>query len=92
MCILSEYRQYRHHRIQHQSPELVDENVKIIEIILCYPGLHALFFHRISHWLWSVRLYLIARFVSHISRLLTGIEIHPAAIIGKRFFIDQSKI
>ena len=60
-----------------------------LEIILCYPGLHALFFHRISHCLWGIRLYLIARFVSHISRFLTGIEIHPAAIIGKRFFIDH---
>ena len=60
-----------------------------LEIILCYPGLHALFFHRISHCLWGIRLYLIARFISHISRILTGIEIHPAAIIGKRFFIDH---
>ncbi len=60
-----------------------------LEIILCYPGLHALFFHRISHCLWGIRLYLIARFISHISRVLTGIEIHPAAIIGKRFFIDH---
>ena len=60
-----------------------------LEIILCYPGLHALFFHRISHCLWGIRLYLIARFISHISRFLTGIEIHPAATIGKRFFIDH---
>jgi serine O-acetyltransferase len=61
----------------------------ILEIILCYPGLHALFFHRIAHVLWNFKLYLIARFVSHISRFLTAIEIHPAAIIGKRFFIDH---
>ena len=61
----------------------------VIEIILCYPGLHALFFHRISHFLWKIKLYLIARFLSHISRFITGIEIHPAAIIGKRFFIDH---
>ena len=60
-----------------------------LEIILCYPGLHALFFHRLAHALWNLKLYLIARFVSHISRFLTAIEIHPAAIIGKRFFIDH---
>jgi serine O-acetyltransferase len=61
----------------------------LLEIILCYPGLHALFFHRIAHFLWNYKLYLIARFVSHISRFLTAIEIHPAAKIGKRFFIDH---
>jgi serine O-acetyltransferase len=51
--------------------------------------LHALFFHRVAHVLWNYKLYLIARFVSHISRFLTAIEIHPAAKIGKRFFIDH---
>ena len=56
----------------------------ILEIILCYPGLHALFFHRIANFLWSCHLYLIARFISHISRFLPAIEIHPAAKIGKR--------
>ena len=61
----------------------------ILEIILCYPGLHALFFHRIANFLWRCHLYLIARFISHISRFLTAIEIHPAAKIGKRFFIDH---
>ena len=60
-----------------------------LEIILCYPGLHALFFHRIANLLWRCHLYLIARFISHISRFLTAIEIHPAAKIGKRFFIDH---
>ena len=60
-----------------------------LEIILCYPGLHALFFHRISHFLWNIKLFFIARFISHLSRFLTGIEIHPAAEIGKRFFIDH---
>ena len=58
-----------------------------LEIILCYPGLHALFFHRIAHVLWNYKLYLIARFVSHISRFLTAIEIHPAAKIGTGFLI-----
>ena len=60
-----------------------------LELILCYPGLHALIFHRIAHFFWKYHLYLIARFVSHISRFLTAIEIHPAAKIGKRFFIDH---
>jgi serine O-acetyltransferase len=60
-----------------------------LEIILCYPGLHALALHRLSHALWNCKLYLIARFISHISRFLTAIEIHPAAKIGKRFFIDH---
>ena len=61
----------------------------VLEILLCYPGLHALFFHRISNFLWKYRLYLLARFISHIGRVLTAIEIHPAAKIGKRFFIDH---
>lgn len=59
------------------------------ELILCYPGLHALILHRIAHFLWKYHLYLIARFTSHISRFFTAIEIHPAAKIGKRFFIDH---
>jgi serine O-acetyltransferase len=60
-----------------------------LEIILCYPGFHARLFHRIAHALWNKKLYLSARFVSHISRFLTGIEIHPGAKIGRRFFIDH---
>ena len=60
-----------------------------IEIILCYPGFHALLFHRMAHFLWQRKLYLFSRIVSHLSRMLTAIEIHPAAIIGKRFFIDH---
>ena len=60
-----------------------------LEIILCYPGLHALWFHRVSHFLWRRRLRLLARCISHISRFLTGIEIHPGAKIGRRFFIDH---
>lgn len=59
------------------------------EVITCYPGIHALIFHRIAHWLWSQRLRWMARFVAHISRFLTGIEIHPGATIGRRFFIDH---
>jgi len=60
-----------------------------VEVVLCYPGLHALVAHRVNHWLWTHRLQLLARFSSQISRLLTGIEIHPGAQIGRRFFIDH---
>ena len=60
-----------------------------LEIMLCYPGLHALWFHRLAHALWTHRLLLPGRLVSHFSRFLTGIEIHPGAIIGRRFFIDH---
>jgi len=60
-----------------------------IEVLLCYPGLHALWAHRVNHWLWTHRLQLLARFFSQVSRLLTGIEIHPGAQIGRRFFIDH---
>ena len=60
-----------------------------LEILLCYPGLHAVLSHKISHWLYERKLYVTARLVSHISRLLTGIEIHPGAKIGKRLFIDH---
>lgn len=59
------------------------------EVLLCYPGLHAILFHRVAHWLWLRRLYFLARFVSHVSRFLTGIEIHPGARIGDGFFIDH---
>ncbi len=59
------------------------------EVILCYPGLHALWFHRLAHFLWQHKLRLLARLISHTSRFLTGIEIHPGAKIGRRFFIDH---
>jgi serine O-acetyltransferase len=61
----------------------------ILEVLLCYPGLHAIWLHRIAHWLWTHNLKLLARLVSHFSRWLTGIEIHPGAKIGRRFFIDH---
>src|SRR5574343_1257474 len=60
-----------------------------LEIVTCYPGVHAMLFHRIAHRLWAWHFYWLARFVSHISRFLTGIEIHPGATIGRRFFIDH---
>ena len=59
------------------------------EVILCYPGLHALWAHRIAYSLWIRGHKTFARFISHISRFFTGIEIHPGAKIGRRFFIDH---
>ena len=61
----------------------------IPEVILCYPGLHALWFHRLGHFLWRRRFRFIGRCISHLSRFLTEIEIHPGAKIGRRFFIDH---
>ncbi len=59
------------------------------EVLLCYPGLKAIWLHRVSHFLWKKGLRLLARYLSHINRFLTGIEIHPGAKIGRRFFIDH---
>jgi serine O-acetyltransferase len=59
------------------------------EVLTCYPGIHALMLHRLAHWVWGHRLRWLARFIAHISRFLTGIEIHPGATIGRRFFIDH---
>jgi len=59
------------------------------EVVLGYPGLHALWVHRVSHALWLRRHYLVARLISQFSRALTGVEIHPGAAIGRRFFIDH---
>jgi serine O-acetyltransferase len=60
-----------------------------LEVLTCYPGVHARILHRMSHQLWSWRLFWLARLLSHIARFLTGIEIHPGATIGRRFFIDH---
>lgn len=60
-----------------------------IEVLLCYPGLHAIIIHRIAHFFYGKRLFLLARLISHLSRFLTGIEIHPGAKIGRRVFIDH---
>ena len=60
-----------------------------LEVLLCYPGLHAVWGHRLAHWLWRRNLRLIARFVSQVMRSLTGIEIHPGATIGPNLFIDH---
>jgi len=59
------------------------------EVITCYPGFHAMLFHRLAHCLWSFRLKWLARMTSHFSRWVTGIEIHPGATVGRRFFIDH---
>ena len=59
------------------------------EVVTCYPGLHAVWMHRIAHALWIRRFRWLARFISHLARFLTGIEIHPGAQIGRRFFIDH---
>ena len=60
-----------------------------LEVVLCYAGLHAIWLHRLAHALWQIRLRLIARIVSHIARLFTGVEIHPAAKLGRRLLIDH---
>lgn len=60
-----------------------------LEVLLCYPGLHAVFSHKIAHFLYEHKFFLIARIISQISRFFTGIEIHPGAVIGRRFFIDH---
>ena len=60
-----------------------------LEIVFCYPGLHAVLFHRLAHAAWRTRLLLIGRMISHVGRVLTGIEIHPAAKLGRRVFIDH---
>ncbi len=61
----------------------------VIEVICCYPGLHALWLHRLTHFLWQHKFRFPARFLSHIGRFLNSIEIHPGAKIGRRFFIDH---
>ena len=60
-----------------------------LEVLLCYSGLHAVWFHRMNHWLWNHRFFLLARWLSQWARFLTGIEIHPGAKIGRRLFIDH---
>jgi serine O-acetyltransferase len=60
-----------------------------LEVFLCYSGLHAVWFYRVNHWLWNHRVFLLGRWLSQVARLLTGIEIHPAAKIGRRLFIDH---
>jgi serine O-acetyltransferase len=61
----------------------------VIEVLWCYPGVHALLFHHMAHWLWMHRWLVLGRFVSHVGRFCTGIEIHPGAHIGPGLFIDH---
>lgn len=60
-----------------------------LEVVFCYPGFHALLFYYLAHWLWERRWLLAGRFISHLGRFATGIEIHPGARIGRRLFIDH---
>lgn len=76
-------------RISRQYLPRIQRQKAYCEVILCYPGLHAVWLHRIAQLFWKHRLLFIGRFISHINRLLTGIEIHPGAKIGRRFFIDH---
>ena len=61
----------------------------VMEVLLLYPGMQAIWLHRVAHWLWQHNRFFMGRLVSHFSRLLTGVEIHPAARIGRRVFIDH---
>jgi serine O-acetyltransferase len=61
----------------------------VLEVFLCYPGFHAVLLHRVAHRLYCARFYLLARFISNINRFFTGVDIHPGACIGRRFFIDH---
>ena len=78
------------------SKSLVDRIMEVdpaaihkINVIVNYPGVHAMFFYRITHFLWNIKFKFTARFLSQVARFLTGIEIHPGATIGKRLFIDH---
>ncbi|MBZ0167819.1 serine O-acetyltransferase [Candidatus Methylomirabilis lanthanidiphila] len=60
-----------------------------LEVLVCYPGLHVLYFHRLAHWFWNRNLKTLGRAISHVGRFLTGIEIHPGARLGQGLFIDH---
>ncbi len=60
-----------------------------LEVMCCYPGLHAVWFHRTAHFFWQHKFHFIGRSISHFSRFITGVEIHPGAKIGRRFFLDH---
>lgn len=59
------------------------------EVLICYPGLHAVWTHHLSHWLWTHDMRFLARYTSQVARFFTGIEIHPGAVLGRRLFIDH---
>lgn len=72
-------------RILHSDPAAKS----LWEVLICYPGLHAIQVHRVAHWLWRKKYFCSARVVSHFGRWLTGVEIHPGARLGRRLFIDH---
>ncbi len=61
-----------------------------LEVVLCYPGFHALLLYRLAHGLWQRNFKLLARFISHLAKVFTGVEIHPGAVVGRRLFIDHA--
>lgn len=73
-------------RVRHEDPAARST----LEVVLCYPGLHAVWGHRISHWLWRHNAKLPARFLAEVMRKLTGVEIHPGATLGRGVFIDHA--
>ena len=78
--------------IREQIDTIIREDpaaTSVVEIFLCYPGFHAILLHRLAHWLDRKGIPVIPRVISQISRFFTGIEIHPGAVIGRRFFIDH---
>ena len=80
------------HRIRNEIKVIFERDPaaqSVLEILFCYPGFHAVRLHRAAHWLWERNLRFPARLLSHVSRFLTGIEIHPGATIGEGFFIDH---
>ena len=80
------------HTIKEQVTTIFREDPaahSVIEIFLCYPGFHAILLHRLAHWLYRHGVPLLPRVISQFGRLITGIEIHPGATIGRRFFIDH---
>ncbi|MGA6992724.1 MAG: serine O-acetyltransferase [Candidatus Deferrimicrobiaceae bacterium] len=80
------------HRIRNEISVIFERDPaaqSVLEILFCYPGFHAVRFHRAAHWLWERNLRFPARLLSHVSRFMTGIEIHPGATIGEGFFIDH---
>lgn len=60
-----------------------------LEVVFCYPGFHAILLHCVAHWAWGAGFKFVGRFISHLARIFTGIEIHPAATVGRRVFIDH---
>jgi serine O-acetyltransferase len=89
-CQLKEYRRLQSGLIAYlDSVKSRDPAARSRWDVLFYPGVTALALHRVAHWLWEGRLYFVARLVNHLARFLTGIDIHPGAKIGKRFFLDH---